>query len=95
MSFEIIIGSGAEGDFADLPRDIQERMIARIFELKANPLPPSALQMTEDLRGLCRLRIGSYRVVYKVDVPAQTVTIVALGHRRDICDAAKRRHHRT
>jgi mRNA interferase RelE/StbE len=32
----------------------------------------------------CRLRIGDYRVIFFED--AKTITVVAVGHRRDIYD---------
>ena len=32
----------------------------------------------------CRLRVGDYRVIFFED--ARTVTVVAVGHRRDIYD---------
>lgn len=36
------------------------------------------------LKGHRRLRVGDYRVVYRIDVQAHTVIIVAIKHRKDI-----------
>ena len=36
------------------------------------------------LKGHRRLRIADYRVVYRIDSDTQTVTIVAIKHRKDI-----------
>jgi mRNA interferase RelE/StbE len=35
-------------------------------------------------RAGCRLRIGDHRVIFVED--AKTMTVVAVGHRREICD---------
>jgi len=32
----------------------------------------------------CRLRVGDHRVIFFED--AEVITVVAVGHRRDICD---------
>ncbi|MEI6805447.1 MAG: type II toxin-antitoxin system RelE/ParE family toxin [Myxococcaceae bacterium] len=36
------------------------------------------------LKGHRRLRVGDYRVVYKIDVQASTVLVVAIKHRKDV-----------
>lgn len=33
-----------------------------------------------------RLRVGDYRVVYRIDIPTYSVIIVAIKHRKDIYD---------
>ncbi len=43
----------------------------------------TARQSTTGRKGW-RLRIGAYRVIYEVDDTQQRVTILAIGHRRDI-----------
>ena len=47
----------------------------------ALPLAGSALK--GDLRGLRRVRVGNYRVVYEVLNDALVVLVVRVGHRRD------------
>lgn len=46
--------------------------------------------MKGDLRGLRRMRIGDYRVVYEVLDDALVVLVVRVGHRRE---AYRRRRH--
>lgn len=36
------------------------------------------------LKGHRRLRVGDYRVVYRIDPTAKTVIIVAIKHRKDV-----------
>lgn len=40
--------------------------------------------LRDELEGLLSARVGSYRVVYTVDDPDQTVTVVRIDHRADI-----------
>jgi mRNA interferase RelE/StbE len=36
------------------------------------------------LNGYRRLRVGDYRIIYKIDSQTCIVTIVTIGHRRDV-----------
>lgn len=36
------------------------------------------------LNGYRRLRVGDYRIVYRIDKAANTVTIIAIKHRKDV-----------
>jgi mRNA interferase RelE/StbE len=40
--------------------------------------------LRHDLKGVRSLRVGDYRILYDVDMGTQTVTISAIGHRRDV-----------
>jgi len=91
MRFQILIDEAAERDYRGLPPDMRERVKQRIFALGDDPLPGNATQLRSDLRGLCRVRVGDYRIVYEVDMPARTLTIIAIADRRDVYDTARRR----
>jgi mRNA interferase RelE/StbE len=57
--------------------------VRRIQALAAEARPPGCekLSGSEDRY---RVRQGRYRVVYHVDDPSLTVTVVKIGHRRDV-----------
>jgi mRNA interferase RelE/StbE len=62
----------------------QERLkiIAALLELEQNPRPRGI----EKIKGveLWRIREGDYRIVFSIDDSEKTITIVRIGHRRDI-----------
>jgi mRNA interferase RelE/StbE len=73
----------AERDLAGLPRDVQERIEAKIQLLAANPRPPGV----EKLAGqgsLYRVRAGDYRIVYSVIDDVLLVLVVRIGHRGEV-----------
>ena len=57
-------------------------MTERLRGLKSNPRPPGC----EKLSGhdQYRIRQGDYRKVYAVDDDARVVTLVKVGHRREV-----------
>ena len=73
----------ARRELTALPRAVQQRIGRRIRALAADPRPPS-VQAVRGSRRALRIRIGDYRVVYQLDDTARIVTIVLVGHRRDV-----------
>ena len=54
----------------------------KIEELKYNPFPIGSKKLKNHLG--YRIRIGDYRILYKVDNSIQIIEIYKIGHRRDI-----------
>ena len=81
-SYKLVIKRSAAKELEQLHLKDRRRIAARIQGLSANPRPPG----TEKLSGeeKYRIRQGDYRVLYVIDDGAQTVTVVSLGHRRDV-----------
>ena len=50
--------------------------------LVRNPGPAGRLALTG--RAGWRIRVGNYRVIYEIDDVQHTVTILHVGHRRDV-----------
>lgn len=77
----------------------RQRMITRIRELKKNPRPPGC----EKLSGIdkYRLRQGPYRIIYLIQDEEFSVTVVKVGHRKEVyrwasqpaAQAAERKKH--
>ncbi len=64
------------------PRNVFLTVLGAMLGLVADPCPPNSTEM-RDGSGR-RLRVGDYRVLYRVEV--DELTIHAVGHRRDIYD---------
>ena len=81
MSYSVRIKGSAAKELARLPRDVRERLIDAIDGLGEEPLVGSLLK--GGLRGLRRLRIGDYRIVYEVLEDELVVLVVRVAHRRE------------
>lgn len=82
MSYSISILRRAQKELEDLPGDAYERVKEGIRTLAEDPRPIGCLKLTN--REGWRIRIGSYRVIYEIDDEQSTITILQIGHRRDI-----------
>ena len=80
MSYSIQIKRSATKELARIARADRERIIHAIDRLREHPLAGTPLK--GDLRGLRRIRIGDYRVVYEVLDGELVVLVVRVAHRR-------------
>ena len=82
MSYTILVVRSAERELAALPRTPHERVVRAIRSLADVPRPRAARKLSYGPGW--RLRVGDYRILYRIDDPDQEITIYAVGHRRDV-----------
>lgn len=82
MSYSIKILRRAQKELARLPRQELDQIEKRLRDLTTDPRPPGCKKLTG--REGWRIRIGNNRVIYEVDDIEQTLTIMHVGHRRDV-----------
>jgi mRNA interferase RelE/StbE len=82
MSYAVFILRRAQKELAQLPLETYRRVLEAIRGLAEDPRPPGCLKLTG--REGWRIRVGRYRVIYEVDDSEQTITVLQVGHRRDV-----------
>jgi mRNA interferase RelE/StbE len=65
-----------------LPKDLRNRIFQAVDGLRSNPLLGTAL--SGEWKGLRRLRVGTHRVIYAFDGRELLVSVIKVGHRREI-----------
>ena len=81
-SYDLVVKKSAERELRALPKQDLRRVTERLQSLSHNPRPPGG----EKLSGhdQYRIRQGDYRIVYAIDDAAHVVTLVKIGHRREV-----------
>ena len=81
-SYSLVVKKSAERELRGIPKSDLRRITERLRGLKTNPRPPGC----EKLSGhdQFRIRQGDYRMVYAIDDDARVVTLVKVGHRREV-----------
>ncbi len=82
--YEIEVTDRAEKDLRSVSRPHRARLVRAINRLTSNPEPSGSRRMKGPFRGLLRIRVGKYRVVYRVDSGKLVVFVIRLGSRQDI-----------
>lgn len=83
--YEIQFDAKAAKLLRKLDRHVQSRLVVAIAALGLDPRPQGVKALTGH-PGLLRIRVGDYRVVYRIDDGKLIVLVVQLGHRSDIYD---------
>ena len=81
-SYRVQIKRSAVKELESLPLKARRRVARRIQALAAEPRPPKCEKLSGQEK--YRLRQGAHRIVYGVDDADSTVTVVKIGHRRDV-----------
>lgn len=83
MKYSIVILPVARKELLDLPSEVQKRIDKKILALADDPRPHNVKALQGE-KGLYRIRVGDYRIVYSVEDKIVTVIIVRVRHRKDV-----------
>ena len=81
MKFSIRIKESAAKELRRVANPDRTRIVSAVDRLAETPHLGAALK--GDLRGLRRLRVGDYRIVYEIRDEELVVLAVRVAHRRD------------
>jgi mRNA interferase RelE/StbE len=82
MNYSLFILPRAQKELAQLNAGAFVRVRGAIRELAHDPRPPGCLKLTG--RDGWRLRVGEFRVIFEIDDEHRLVTVLNVGHRRDV-----------
>lgn len=84
-TYEIVFKKSAAKEFQDLPQKIQQKILDAVQLLSLNPY--TELLQIKKMKGvdsLYRVRIQDYRVIYLIENLTIKVTIIKIGHRKEV-----------
>ncbi|HAO79347.1 MAG TPA: type II toxin-antitoxin system mRNA interferase toxin, RelE/StbE family [Verrucomicrobia subdivision 3 bacterium] len=87
MSYQVEVGGNADAQLAALDAAIGASVERKIQWLAANApgmVHRRLVGMPEDLAGLCKLRIGDYRILYWIYPAKKLVRIYRIQHRSEV-----------
>ena len=82
--YQVVIDRYAQKQLDKVSAPHFNRIVKAISALASNPRPPGYKKLTA--RPAYRIRIGDYRVIYKIEDKVLTVFIIDIGHRREVYD---------
>ncbi len=87
MPYQVEVGSKADGQLAGLDAVLGasvERKIQWLADNAAGMVHRRLVGMPEDLAGLCKLRVGDYRILYWIYPAKKLVRIYRIQHRSEV-----------
>ncbi len=84
MTYKIVYVSTAEKELNKLTENDYIKLQKAINSLSENPFPPGHIKLAGTKEKLYRIRKGNYRVIYSVQKNIITITVLKVGHRKDV-----------
>lgn len=79
-------------DLLKLDIQTKERILKTLFEKLISKKPQSfSKPLKNTLRNFRKLRVGSYRIIFKVNEDIIEILVIAIGHRSQIYEKIKKR----
>jgi mRNA interferase RelE/StbE len=80
--YTVLILPSAQKQLSKLPNAIATRIEDKMMELEQDPRPAGCKKLKG--RDAWRIRIGDYRVIYEIHDGRLVVTVITIGHRREV-----------
>ena len=82
MAYRVELRPDAVNSIGKLNRIIAQRIVKKLIWLSENFEDITPEPLTGDLKGLYKLRVGHYRIIYSVKI--ETICVHLVGHRSEI-----------
>lgn len=82
-AYRLSLKTSAAREIENLERKDRERVVTRIGCLAHAPRPEGAEKLAGH-ENAYRIRQGVYRIVYVIDDDGREVTVIRVGHRREV-----------
>jgi mRNA interferase RelE/StbE len=82
VSYNVVLKRSAEKDLRNLPKAELRKVVEKISSLAKVPRPSGCVKLSGQEH--YRLRQGDWRVIYGVDDTDRLVTVIKIGHRKEI-----------
>jgi mRNA interferase RelE/StbE len=83
MRYVLEFTTSAIREFRCLDKQLQRRITEKVTALCEDPFPPGSKKLQAQPDHF-RIRVGDYRVIYRIDGKRVVIVIVRIGHRREV-----------
>ena len=80
--YKVFLSQETEKQLKRLDKRYQKAIISGLLRLGENPNLGEPLKY--ELKGRYRLRVGRYRVVYRLEHPRKIINVLQIEHRKDV-----------
>jgi mRNA interferase RelE/StbE len=84
--YQIEFRPRAAREFEDLDDVVADRVLKKLRWLAENFDSVKSEPLSGPLTSLFKLRVGDYRVIYRPDREKKVLTVLLVGHRREVYD---------
>jgi mRNA interferase RelE/StbE len=82
VAYRVVVEGAAARTIRKLPRQTQRQVVAKAEGLGQNPRPPGCKKL-EGAEDLYRVRVGEYRIVYRIEDRKLVVLVIRVAPRSE------------
>ena len=83
--YKILIARRAEKDLKRMERNVKNRVVTAISNLKGEPRPLGCRKI-QSKEGVGWIRVSDWRIAYFIDDVKQEINIIRIAHRKEFYD---------
>jgi mRNA interferase RelE/StbE len=83
MIYSIFYKRSASDELLKIPANTAHKVLSAINSLAETPRPQNSKKL-KGSNNVYRIRIGNYRVVYTIADSILIITVIKIGHRKDV-----------
>lgn len=83
MKYEVYINKSVYKDIRSFPKHYIIKIKSSILGLSFNPRPSNSKKLSGS-DNTYRLRVGNYRIIYEIEDKIKVVSVVKVGHRKEV-----------
>jgi len=80
--YRVLLSRSAEKDLSKIDNQYKPHIFAALFDLRKNPY--SGKKLEGKFKSFYSLRVGQYRIIYKIFKNELNIFIIRIGHRQGI-----------
>ncbi len=81
--YRVVFTKAADRQLGKLSERLQQRLVRAAELLEDDPRPPGAKKL-QGAENLWRVRVGVYRILYKIQNAKLVVLVIRIAHRKDV-----------
>jgi len=81
--YKVVLTKSAEKELLKIPKVYSENIVKHLVELINNPRPNGCKKLS-GYEDIYRIRVGMYRVVYRIEDDILYIEVIKIGHRKDV-----------
>jgi len=81
--YKVVLTKSAEKELLKIPKVYSENIVKHLVELINNPRPNGCKKLS-GYEDIYRIRVGMYRIVYRIEDDILYIEVIKIGHRKDV-----------
>jgi len=81
--YKVVLTKSAEKELIKIPKAYSNNIVKHLVDLVNNPRPDGCKKLV-GLDNIYRIRVGLYRIVYRIEDEILYIEVIKIGHRKDV-----------